>query len=140
MSINPNNYIGVSATIVGYAASAPRNPLYDPEGTRGVKELPIPINEGYKKDGEFVETGTTWYNYVAAGSGVDSIAHIQKGDKVRIDDAKMEVREYKTKDGTEKLGISLRFGTVTVLESKAPAQAPSAPPESNPFADTEAPW
>lgn len=133
MSINPQNYIGVSATVVGYAASEPRNPLYDPSGERGVKEFSIPINEGYKKDGEFVQTGTTWYNYVAAGSGVDSISHIRKGDKVRIDDAKMEVREYKAKDGTDKLGISLRFGTVTVLESR---EAPA----SNSVDDMEAPW
>jgi len=114
---NPENYLGATLTLVAYAASEPRNPAYDKEGTRGVKEVPFAINEGYKKDGEFVQTGTTWYQYIAAGSGVDLISGIKKGDKVRIEDAKQEVRSFKNKDGEEKLGISLRFGTVTVLES-----------------------
>ena len=117
MTTNPNNYVGVSATIVGYAASDPQNPPYDKEGTRGVKEFSIPINEGYMKDGEFVQTGTSWYTYTAGGSGVDLISHIRKGDKVRIDDAKLETREYETKTGEKKLGLGLRFGNVTVLES-----------------------
>lgn len=116
---NENNYIGATTTLVGYAATGPRNPAYDKNGERGVKEIPVAINEGYKKDGEFVQTGTTWYNYVAAGSGVDLISGINKGDKIRIDDAKQEVRSFKNKDGEEKLGISLRFGTVTVLEAAA---------------------
>lgn len=118
--INPQNYVGAANTLVGYAASGPRNPGYDKEGTRGVKEIPIPINEGYKKDGEFVQTGTTWYTYVAAGSGVELIEDIRKGDKIRIDGAKQEVREYKSKAGEDKLGISLRFGTITVLEQSDP--------------------
>lgn len=114
---NPNNYIGVTTTIVGYAASDARNPAYDKEGTRGVKQVPIAINEGYKKDGEFVQTGTTWYDLEAGGEAASTLARIKKGDKIRVDDAKQEVRTYKDKNGAEKLGITLRFGTVTVLES-----------------------
>lgn len=114
---NPNNYIGVTTTIVGYAASDARNPAYDKEGTRGVKQVPIAINEGYKKDGEFVQTGTTWYDIEAGGEAASTLARIKKGDKIRVDDAKQEVRTYKDKNGAEKLGITLRFGTVTVLES-----------------------
>lgn len=116
---NPNNYIGVTTTIVGYAASDARNPAYDKEGTRGVKQVPIAINEGYKKDGEFVQTGTTWYDLEAGGEAASTLARIKKGDKVRVDDAKQEVRTYKDKNGAEKLGITLRFGTVTVLESSS---------------------
>jgi len=114
---NPNNYVGVSATIVGYLAKDPAPPAYDKDGSKGVIEISIPINEGYKKDGEFVKTGTTWYTYSAAGDYADNLRSLSKGDKVRIDEAKQEVREYKAKDGTDKMGISLRFGQLTVLES-----------------------
>lgn len=118
MSINPNNYIGVSATIVGYAATDPRPPAYDKDGSRGVIQVPIAINEGYKpKDGDFVQTGTTWYNVEAGGSAADDLRAISKGDKIRIDDAKQEVREYES-GGEKKLGITLKFGSVTILESK----------------------
>lgn len=118
MSINPNNYPGVSATLVGWAASDPRNPAYDKNGERGVKQVSIAINEGYKKDGEFVQTGTTWYDIEAGGDAVQALMGIRKGDKIRVDDAKQEVRAYTSNDGTEKLGITLKFGRVTILESK----------------------
>lgn len=116
---NTNNYIGVNTTIVGYAASDARNPAYDKEGTRGVKQVPLAINEGYKKDGEFVQTGTTWYDIEAGGDAAQALLNIRKGDKIRVDDAKQEVRSYKAGDGTEKLGITLKFGSVTILESKS---------------------
>ena len=128
MTINANNYVGVSNTIVGYAASAARPPAYDKDGSKGVLEVAIPINEGYKKDGEFVQTGTTWYSIVAGGDAANDLKAINKGDKVRVDDAKQEVREYKDAEGNTKLGITLRFGKVTILESKsAPAISNSDP-------------
>lgn len=117
--VNENNYIGANATVVGYAASDARPPAYDKDGERGILEVSIPVNEGYKKDGEFVQTGTTWYTITGASDYAQNVlAPIKKGDKIRVEDAKQEVREYKDKDGNAKLGISLRFGTVTVLESK----------------------
>lgn len=119
MTINSNNYVGVSATIVGYAATDPRPPAYDKDGSRGVIQVPIAINEGYKpKDGDFVQTGTTWYNVEAGGTGADDLRAISKGDKIRIDDAKQEVREYES-NGEKKLGITLKFGKITILESKS---------------------
>jgi len=118
MSANPNNYIGVNATLVGYAASDARVPAYDKEGTRGVLEVPFAINEGYTKDGEFVQTGTTWYTYSGAGEFAENVlANVHKGDKIRIEDARQEVRTYTDREGNEKLGITLRFGSFTVLES-----------------------
>lgn len=120
MANNENNYIGVSASIVGYAASAARPPAYDKEGTKGILEVSIPISEGYKKDGEFVQTSTSWYVYSGAGEFAQNVlSKVQKGDKIRIDDAKQEVREYQDKDGNTKLGITLRFGEFQVLESKS---------------------
>jgi hypothetical protein len=112
---NPDNRIGASLTLVGYTAAEARFPAYDKEGKKGVLELSIPINEGYTKDGEFVKTGTTWYVYSAAGDYAAPLKDIPKGSKVRIDDAKLEVREYGP-EGAKKLGHGLRFGTITVLE------------------------
>lgn len=117
MTVNENNYVGVTVTIVGYAASSARNPAYDKEGTRGVKQVPVAINEGYSKDGEFVKTGTTWYDVEAAGEHATALEAINKGDKIRVDNAKQEVRAYTDKEGNSKLGITLKFGTVTVLEA-----------------------
>lgn len=114
--INPENYIGVAATLVGYVAVDPRFPAYDKNGERGYKEIPIAINEGYKKDGEFIKTGTTWYSYTVSEEFLDDNP-VNKGDKVRIDGAKQEVREYTNKDDEKVLAISLRFGDFEVLEA-----------------------
>lgn len=115
---NENNYPGIEATIVGWAAGPARTPAYDKDGTSGVLEVSIPLNEGYKKNGEFVKTGTTWYTYSGAGDFAQNVlANIQKGDKIRVDGAKQEVRTYQDREGNEKLGITLKFGDFTVLES-----------------------
>jgi len=113
---NAENYVGATTTVVGWAASEARTPKYDKDGSSGVLEIAVPINEGYKKDGEFIKTGTTWYTYSAAGEYANALKSISKGDKVRIEDAKQEVREYQ-KDGVTEKAIGLRFGTITVLES-----------------------
>lgn len=129
MTNNEKNYPGATLTLVGWTASEARNPAYDKEGKKGVKELSIPINEGYTKDGEFVQTGTTWYTYSAAGDYAATLEAIPKGSKIRIDDAKQEVREYKDRDDNPKLGIGLRFGTIVVLEqgeAKADARTATA--------------
>jgi len=120
MTINSNNYVGVNTTIVGYAATDPRNPAYDKNGERGIKQIPIAINEGYKpKDGDFVQTGTTWYDVEVKEETLDDL-YIAKGFKIRVDDAKQEVREYTDKQGNPKLGITLKFGKITVLEGDEP--------------------
>ena len=117
--INPNNYVGARVTLVGYAAGHPEYPKYDVSGSRGYEHLSIPVNEGYKnKSGEWVNTGTTWYT-VEAHEDVFSELGIAKGDLVRVDDAKQETREYTSKvSGEKKLGITLSYGKITVLERK----------------------
>lgn len=115
---NENNYPGAELTLVGWASGPAAPPAYDKEGSRGVLEVRIPVNEGYKKDGEFVKTGTTWYAYSGAGEFAENVlSRVQKGDKIRIEDAKQEVREYQDREGNSKLGITLKFGNFTVLES-----------------------
>jgi len=118
---NENNYVGATTTLVGFVSVAARSPRYDKDGTSGVTEIALAINEGYKKDGEFVQTGTTWYTYSAYGDYATPLKALSKGDKVRIDDAKQEVREYE-KDGNTVSAINLRYGSLTVLESR-PARA-----------------
>lgn len=118
MTVNPNNIIGANTTLVGYVATEPRYPAFDKEGKRGLKEIPIAHSEGYKKDGEWVTTGTTWYSVMVKEEFLASTP-IGKGDKIRVDDAKQEVREYTNKDGETKIGITLSFGDITVLESKS---------------------
>lgn len=129
MTINPNNYRGISATIVGYAAGDAEFPKYDTSGQRGISEVRVPVGHGYKdKDsGEWKETGTTW---VTVTGKTDDIGHIRKGDLIRVDDAKFESREFTRKDGSIGQAFQTSFGTVTVLESKnggAPAQDEEAP-------------
>lgn len=116
--INPNNYPGATITLVGYAAGNPEYPPYDKEGKRSYKQLSIAVNEGYKKDGEFVQTGTTWYRVEKHQDDWDSLG-VSKGDKVRIDNAKQEVRSYRNAHGDDVLGITLSYADVTVLESKS---------------------
>ena len=99
MTTNEKNYIGATTTLVGWVSGPARNPAYDKGGKKGVKEIAIPIREGYPGDGGFVETGTTWYTVSAAGDYAAELEALNKGDKVRIEDAKQEVREYKDREG-----------------------------------------
>lgn len=125
--VNENNYIGATLTLVGYAAGDPEYPPYDKEGKRGFKQLSVPVNEGYKKDGEFVKTGTTWYRVEKHQDDWETLG-VQKGDKVRIDNAKQEVRAYKNAKGEDTLGITLSYADVTILESSG-----GSPDSDTPF-------
>lgn len=118
--VNPNNYQGATVTVIGYAAGDPEFPPYDREGKRGYKQLSVPVSEGYKKDGEFVKTGTTWYRVEKHQDDWATLG-VQKGDKVRIDNAKQEVRAYKNAKGEDALGITLSYADVTILESSGGA-------------------
>ena len=138
MTINENNYIGARNTLVGYAATDPRYPAYDKDGSRGYMEVPVAINEGYKKGDEYVQTGTTWYQVTAHENEVNNLG-ITKGAKIRVDDAKQEVREYKSKDGTDKLGITLSYGQITVLEPGNGGQNTNTQ-SSDDWNDSEAPF
>lgn len=122
MTINPQNFQGISATLVGYAAGDAEFPAYDKSGERGVSEVRVPINHGFKdkSSGEWKETGTTW---VTVTGRTDDIGHIRKGDKIRVDDAKFESREFTRKDGSIGQAFQTSFGTVTVLESKGGGSA-----------------
>lgn len=115
---NQNNYEGATITLVGRAGADAENPPYDKEGSRGIKQVRVAVGQGYKnKDtGEWVDTGTTWFTITGRA---DDIGHVRKGDKVRLDDARLETREFDRKDGSKGQAFETRFGTLTVLESKS---------------------
>lgn len=125
--VNPNNYPGVTATIVGTAGAAAEYPAYDKSGERGYKQVRIAVGEGYKnkQTGEWVDQGTTWYTYEAHQDG--EISTVGKGDKVRIDEARLSTREFERKDGSTGQAFEARFGTLTVLESKSAGVADDTP-------------
>jgi single-stranded DNA-binding protein len=122
--INPNNYDGAQVTVVG-RAGGPVN-VKEFQGGGSVAELSIAVSQGYKKDGEWVDTGTTWYTLQAAANyASDNWPEVGKGDKVRVDDAKQETRTYPKKDGGEGLQITLKFGTLSVVEVKEQTGEPA---------------
>jgi hypothetical protein len=63
----------------------------------------------------------------------DNWPYIGKGDKVRVDDAKQEVRSYETRDGETRTEIKLTYGELTVLESKGERAKASAGASDRPF-------
>lgn len=126
MTVNPNSYPGINATIVGHAAAAPEFPPYDKAGERGFKQVRIGVSQGFKdkQTNEWVEKPTLWITHSGPQDLLDGLG-IGKGDKVRIDEARLEAREFERKDGSVGQAFETRYGDVTVLESKsggAPAQ------------------
>lgn len=114
--INENNYPGASITLVGYAGTDAGFPAFDKEQTGVRREFRLPINHGYKdkNTGEWKETGTTWFTITGID---DTIGHVRKGDKIRLDDAKLESREFTRKDGSIGQAFETSYGTLTVLGS-----------------------
>lgn len=134
--VNENNYPGANVTVVGYAGGAAEWPAYDKQGEKGFKQVRIAVGEGYKnkQTEEWVDQGTTWYTHTDQAETLDNLA-IGKGDKVRIEDARLSAREFKRKDESIGQAFETRYGTLTVIESKgggAPAQQ-SYDDDSTPF-------
>lgn len=114
--VNENNYIGSSATVVGVAGGQWEVKTL---GTSGYEqaELSIAVGKGYKKDGEWVDQGTDWYRLVAKPDyASDNWPEVEKGDRVRVDDAKLEARVYKKNDGEPGLELRLSFGALSVVK------------------------
>lgn len=120
MTVNERNIPGATITLVGWAASDAENPPYDKSGERGISQIRVPVNQGYSKDGEWVETGTAWYTVTGK---TDNIGHVRKGDKIRLDNAKLEAREFTRKDGSIGQAFETSYGDLTVLEPKSGGSA-----------------
>lgn len=115
---NPNNYEGSSATIVGKAGGEYEVKEFKNGGTQA--QLSIAVGKGYKKDGEWVDTGTDWYTLTATTDyASDNWPNVQKGDKVRVDDARLELKPYTRTNGEAAVEATLRYGTLVIIEAKA---------------------
>lgn len=115
---NENNYTGVTIdNAVGNLAFDPEFPPYDKDGKRGYKQAVVLVDQGYKDKttGEWKKTGTGRYVYNAPAEVLEGFA---KGNKVRIDGAKQEVREYE-KDGQTRLAVEWSYGTIRNLTAEA---------------------
>lgn len=138
--INPQNYDGANVTVVG-RAGGPVNVKEFASGS-SIAELSIAVGQGYKKGEEWVDTGTTWYTLTAtADYAADNWPVIGKGDKVRVDNARQETREYERKQGGAGLQITLKFGTLSVIQAKGEGTPVAAGAATSDFGSTEAtPW
>lgn len=119
---NPNNYEGATVTLVGRTGGEPEFPAYDKAGERGYKQVRVAVSQGYMKEGEWQDTGTVWYTVTGKQEDLDGIG---KGDKIRLDDARLEAREFERKDGTTGQAFETRYGTITILESKSGSDEPA---------------
>jgi single-stranded DNA-binding protein len=125
--VNPKNYDGSYVSIVGRAGG----PMEIKEFSNGNSQaqLSVAVGKGYKKDGEWIDTGTDWYTLTATQDyAEDNWPEVGKGDKVRIDDARLELKPYNTKKGEAAVEATLRFGTLVVLEAKSDRPAKSDSP------------
>lgn len=117
---NPNNYDGVRAAYaIGNVGREPEVKTF--ENGSSITEFSLAVGQGYKnkQTGEWVDKGTAWYTVSAPTSHAEEHwPTISKGDKVRVNDPVLEVREYPKKDGSTGLGLTLTWGDVIVVKAK----------------------
>jgi len=117
--INPNNYDGSNVTVVGRAGGEPEVRTFGNGGSQ--TQLTVAVSKGYKdrNSGEWKDTGTDWYTVTATPEYADeNWPTIEKGDKVRIDNGRLEFRPYLTKDGEARVEARITYGTLVVVEAK----------------------
>lgn len=125
--INSKNYPGANAVIVGRAAGPYEVREFKNGGSQA--QLSIAVNLGYKnkQTDEWVDTGTNWYTLTASTDyASENWPEVGKGDTVRVDDARLELKGYIKKDGTADVDATLRFGTLVVVEAKADRESVKA--------------
>ena len=118
--MNPKNYDGANLVVVGRASG----PMEIKEFNNGGRQaqLSIAVNTGYmnKKTDEWVDTGTNWYTLTAKPEFAEANwPVVAKGDKVRVDDTRLEFKPYLKKDGTPNVEATLTWGTLVVVTAKA---------------------
>lgn len=126
---NEQNYTGIHVdNVVGTAGGDVQFKNFD--NGNSVAELSIAVNQGYrnKQTNEWVETGTTWLRILASGDYADNNwPPVHKGDRVRVDGGRLETREFDRKDGTKGQAFEIRFGALSVVESKSNNDDPEKP-------------
>lgn len=116
--VNPKNFDGTTVTLVG-RAGGPAEVKEFKNGSQA--QLNIAVGKGYKnkQTDEWVDTGTDWYTLTAtADYAADNWPNVETGDKVRVDDARLELKGYEKKDGTPGVDATLRFGTLVIVDKK----------------------
>lgn len=84
-------------------------------------EVTVAVGKGYKDKNTdtWVDQGTDWYTVIARGDFTAPLLDLQPGDRVKVEDGKLEHREYAKNDGSTGINYEINFGTVVVLERKA---------------------
>lgn len=131
--INPKNYNGASVVIVGVAGGPAEVKHFDNGGSQA--QLSIAVSKGRKnpQTNEWIDMGTDWYTLTATEQYADeNWPNVQKGDKVRVDDSRLELKPYLKKNGEAAVEAGLRYGTLVIVEAKAD-RAPAQQSEVAPF-------
>lgn len=107
--------IGSKFGVVGNVV-APAEDKFD----GALTELRIAVGHGYKKDGGWVDTSTTYLTYQATGDYALPLKEAEKGDRVAITgNWSLETKPFTRNDGSEGLGITVKFGDFAILDRKA---------------------
>lgn len=119
--INEKNFVGATAVIVG-SAGGPVETRDFPSGGQQA-QLSIAVGKGYMnkkvEPAVWVDQGTDWYTLVAAPEyAAQNWPDVGPGDKVRVDDARLELKAFKKNNGEIGVDATLRFGTLVVVEAK----------------------
>lgn len=117
--VNPKNIDSATVTIVGRAGG----PVEVKEFKNGSQaQLSIAVGTGYKdkkNNDEWVDTGTNWYTLTAkADYAAANWPDVGAGDKVRVDEARLELKGYVKNDKTAGVDATLRFGTLVIISKK----------------------
>lgn len=118
--VNSKNFPGATVVVVVGSAGGPPQVRSFEKGS-SQSELSIAVSKGYKNKttGDWVDTGTDWYTLIATEDYANqNWPDVGKGDKVRVEDARLEFKPYLRKTGEAGVEATLRFGTLVVVESK----------------------
>lgn len=132
--INSNNYPGATAVIVGTAGGPYEVRDFGNGGSQA--QLSIAVGKGYKdkKTDQWVDTGTDWYTLTATPDWAEqNWPNVDKGDKVRVDDARLELKGYKKNNGEIGVDATLRYGTLALVESASSRKSASNNADAKPF-------
>lgn len=127
--MNPKNYDGVNLVVVGRAGGPMEIKTFNNGGSQA--QLSIAVGTGYKdkKTDKWVDTGTNWYTLTAKSEfAEENWPEVAKGDKVRVDDTRLEYKAYLKKDGTPGVDATLTWGTLVVVEKKSDAGSDAPTP------------
>lgn len=111
--------------IVGTAVADAGPQKFGQKVNEKVTEVRIVVDHGYMKDqGDgtkvWTKTSTTFISHTSVGDYAAIPKQVRKGDLVKIGgDWSLETRTYQKQDGSEGMGVSVRYGDFEILESAA---------------------